>query len=56
MKRKVEQKADTLEQIKRLLVLGLIHQNVQGKDIAAALGVDPGTVSRMIPSRQIKKR
>ena len=53
---KKEQKIDGLEQIKRLLILGLIHSGVQGKDIAAALNVDPAVISRIIPSRQIKKK
>lgn len=47
---------DTLEQIKRLMVLALIHQGVQAKDIAAVLGVDPAVISRMVPARQIKKK
>jgi len=51
-----EQKMDTLEQIKRLLVLALIHQGLQGKDIASVLDVDPAVISRMVPARQIKKK
>jgi predicted transcriptional regulator len=51
-----EQKNDTLEQIKRLMVLALVHQGVQGKDIATVLGVDPAIISRMISARQIKKK
>lgn len=45
-----------LEDIKRLLILALIRQGVQGKDIAGALGVDPAIISRMVPTRQIKKK
>lgn len=56
MKNPPEQKMDALEQIKRLLVLALVQQGVQGKDIASVLGVDPATISRMVPSRQIKKK
>jgi DNA-binding MarR family transcriptional regulator len=56
MKNKSDQKVDSLEQVKRLMVLALLHQGVQGKDIAAALGVDPGTVSRMIPLRRVGKK
>lgn len=51
-----KQKMDTLEQIKRLLILALIHQGVQGKDVAAVLGIDPAVISRMVPTRQIKKK
>jgi hypothetical protein len=50
-----EQK-DNLEQIKRLLILALVHQGVQGKDIANVLEVDPAIISRMVPTRQIKKK
>jgi predicted transcriptional regulator len=53
---KKDQSTEILEQIKRLIVLSLIRQGVQGKDIAAALGVDPAIVSRMLPARQIKKK
>lgn len=45
-----------LEDIKKLLVLALICQGVQGKDIAGILGVDPAIISRMVPARQIKKK
>ncbi len=53
---KKREQNDTLEQIKRLLVLALIHQGVQGKDIANVLNIDPAVISRMVPSRQIKKK
>lgn len=55
MKKINSQKIDTLEQIKRLLILGLVRQGVQGKDIAAAIDVDPAVISRMVPARRIKK-
>lgn len=45
-----------LEDIKKLLVLDLTHQGVQSKDIANILGVDPAIVSRMVPTRRIKKK
>ncbi|MFA6285215.1 MAG: hypothetical protein WC643_01650 [Parcubacteria group bacterium] len=45
-----------LEDIKKLLILALTRQGVQGKDVAAALGVDPAIISRMVPMRQIKKK
>ncbi len=53
---KREPKIDTLEQIKRLLILALVHQGVQGKDIAGVIGLDPAVISRMVPARQIRKR
>lgn len=45
-----------LEDIKKLLILALVRQGVQGKDIANVLGVDPAIISRMVPARQIKKK
>lgn len=45
-----------LEDIKKLLILDLIRQGVQGKEIASILGVDPAIISRMVPARQIKKK
>lgn len=45
-----------LEDIKKLLILDLIRQGVQGKEIAGILGVDPAIISRMVPARQIKKK
>ena len=47
--------ADELVSIKRLLVLQLVTSGVQGKDIAKALGVDPSAVSRLVPTRKVKK-
>jgi DNA-binding MarR family transcriptional regulator len=44
-----------LTDIKKLLILALIRQGVQSKEIAAALGVDPAIITRLIPSRKIKK-
>lgn len=44
-----------LEDIKKLLILALIRQGAQGKDIASVLGVDPAAISRMVSTRQIKK-
>ncbi len=46
----------TLEDIKKLLVLSLINKGMQGTDIALVLGVDKATISRMVPSKQIKKK
>lgn len=45
----------TLESIKKLLILDLITKGVQGKSIAAVLGVAPATISRMVPARQVKR-
>lgn len=37
-----------LDDIKKLLILGLIKDGVQSKQIAAVLKVDPATISRMV--------
>lgn len=47
-----EKALKTLEDIKKLLVLALIRQGVQSKDVAMALGVDPAIVSRMVKTRK----
>lgn len=44
-----------LENIQKLLVLGLITRKVQAKDIAKTLGIGKSSVNRMVPARQIKK-
>ncbi|MGH7146535.1 MAG: hypothetical protein ACREIJ_01350 [Nitrospiraceae bacterium] len=51
MSKSLEQQVDLLEQIKRLLILGLDHQNVKGKRIAEVMGVDPASVSRILASK-----
>lgn len=43
---------DTLEQIKRLLILGLSTQGVKGNKIADAIGVDGATVSRILSPKK----
>ncbi|MGH9198985.1 MAG: hypothetical protein ACRD1T_25065 [Acidimicrobiia bacterium] len=48
--------AGELDSIKRLLVLQLLTSGIQAKVIASALGVDQSVVSRLVPSRKIKKR
>ncbi len=48
--------ADGIDAIKRLMVLQLITSGVQAKNIASALGVDQSAVSRLVPSRKVKRR
>ncbi len=45
-----------LEDIKKLLVLALTKQNVQGKRIADVLDVDPAIVSRILAPREKQKK
>lgn len=52
MGKKKSEKLEPMEEIKRLLVLGLINQGVKGKDIAAVLEVDPAIISRMISGKK----
>lgn len=51
---KKREKLEPLEEIKRLLILGLIKQGVLGKDIAAILEVDPAVISRLLPKKTSK--
>ena len=47
--------AEGLDAIKRLLVLQLITSGVQASYIASALGVDNSVISRMVPTRKVKR-
>ena len=51
MPKKKSDKLEPMEEIKRLLVLGLVNQGVKGKEIAAVLQVDPAIISRMISGK-----
>lgn len=48
MAKKKSEKLEPLEEIKLLMILGLINQGVKGKDIATVLGVDPAVISRLL--------
>lgn len=52
MGKKKNEKLEPMEEIKRLLVLGLINQGVKGKAIAAVLEVDPAMISRMMSGKK----
>lgn len=47
-----EKSIKILEDIKRLLILQLIEDGVQSKDIANILKVDPAVISRMVPRKK----
>jgi len=51
MAKKKSDRLEPMEEIKRLLVLGLVSQGVKGKDIAAVLQVDPAIISRIISGK-----
>jgi len=54
MGKKKSEKLEPLEEIKRLIILGLINNGVKAKDIAAVLEVDPAIISRLISSKKPK--
>jgi len=54
-KPKKDPNIEVLDAIKRLLILQLITSGVQATDIASALGVDKSTISRLFPTRKVKR-
>jgi predicted transcriptional regulator len=44
-----QQLAEDLDAIKRLLIMALLRQGVKQDEVAAALGVSQGTISKMFP-------
>lgn len=54
MRKRKSEKLEPLEEIKRLIILGLINQGIKGKDIAAILEVDPAIISRLVSSKKTK--
>jgi predicted transcriptional regulator len=46
---------ELLEDLKKLMILDLVSNDIKGKDIAAVLGVDPAVVSRLVSKRAKKK-
>ena len=44
-----------LNQIKRLLAVLLLKAGTTQSEVAAALEMDPGDLSRMLPARQFKR-
>jgi predicted transcriptional regulator len=57
MPKKKSDRLEPMEEIRRLIILGLVNQGVTGKDIAAILEVDPAIISRLLsPARSKKQR
>ena len=52
MGKKKSEKLDPVEEIKRLIILGLVNQGVKGKEIAAVLDVDPAIISRLLSPKK----
>jgi hypothetical protein len=48
--------ADQLEDIKKLLVLQLLHSGVSASSLATLLGLDPADFSRLYPVRRLLKK
>ena len=45
-----------LTYIRKLLMMQLIRDGVESKEIASVLGIDASTVTRAVPSRKIRKK
>ena len=56
MRKRKSEKLDPLEEIKRLIILGLINQGVKGKDIATILEIDPAMISRLLSQGNKKNK
>jgi hypothetical protein len=54
-KAKKRQPLEPLEAIKRLLILSLMKQGADSKEIGLALNIDSSVIRRMIPSNKIKR-
>jgi hypothetical protein len=52
---KLNEQQQLLEQIRRLLILGLSQQGVEGKRMAEVIGVDPASLSRVLSAKKAKK-
>lgn len=55
MPKKKSDRLEPIEEIRRLMILGLVNQGVKGKDIAAILEVDPAIISRLLSPAKNKK-
>jgi hypothetical protein len=55
MPKKKSERLEPLEEIKRLIILGLTNQGVKGKDIAAILEVDPAIISRLLSTGKSRR-
>jgi predicted transcriptional regulator len=56
MPKKKSDRLEPIEEIRRLIILGLVNQGVKGKDIAAILEVDPAIISRLLSPTKAKKQ
>ena len=50
------QTAQTLEEIKKLLILQLLAAGVPSGAVASALGVDKSVISRLVPARKLMRQ
>lgn len=47
--------AKQLDDLKRLMIVQLLHSGAQSSHVAKALKVTPGAISKMLPVRDIQK-
>jgi hypothetical protein len=47
---------EELDQIKKLIMLGLSRQGIEGRRMAQVLGVDPAVISRILSDGKGKKK
>lgn len=52
----VDPVAKELDSIKKLLILQLVTSGVQAQDIGKVLGLAKSDMSRLVPTRKIKKK
>ena len=52
----VDPVAKELEAIKKLLILQLVTSGVQAQDVGKVLGLNKSDMSRLVPTRGIKKK
>jgi predicted transcriptional regulator len=56
MPKKRSDRLEPIEEIRRLIILGLLNQGVKGKEIAAILEVDPAIISRLLSPAKSKRQ
>jgi predicted transcriptional regulator len=56
MPKKRSDRLEPIEEIRRLIILGLLNQGVKGKEIAAILEVDPAIISRLLSTAKSKRQ
>ena len=55
MKNELNEIKEELNAIKKLIIVGLQNNGVQGNSIATALGISPGRLSQIVATKKYKK-